>query len=34
LTKQLTVDRPDLKVIYMSGYTEEAIVKQKRLHLG
>jgi DNA-binding NtrC family response regulator len=27
LTKELTARRPGLKVIYMSGYTDEAIVQ-------
>jgi PAS domain S-box-containing protein len=32
LAKQLVEQRPTLKVIYMSGYTEEAIVRRGGLH--
>jgi two-component system cell cycle sensor histidine kinase/response regulator CckA len=34
LAKQLTARRPDLKVIYMSGYTDEAIVQHGVLMPG
>jgi two-component system, cell cycle sensor histidine kinase and response regulator CckA len=34
LTRQLVTQRPALKVIYMSGYTEEAIVHHGVLKLG
>jgi FixJ family two-component response regulator len=34
LTKQLVAQRPALKVIYMSGYTEEAIVHHGVLKPG
>jgi FixJ family two-component response regulator len=34
LTKQLTERRPGLTVIYMSGYTEEAIVQHGVLKPG
>ena len=28
LAEQLTPDRPDLRVLYMSGYTDDAIVRR------
>jgi CheY-like chemotaxis protein len=34
LTRQLVEQRPDLKVIYMSGYTEDAIVHHGVLNPG
>jgi PAS domain S-box-containing protein len=34
LTKQLALQRPDLKVIYMSGYTEDAIIQHGVLNPG
>jgi FixJ family two-component response regulator len=34
LTRELVERRPRLKVIYMSGYTEEAIVKHGVLNPG
>jgi DNA-binding NtrC family response regulator len=34
LTKQLVERRPELKVIYMSGYTDEAIVQHGVLKAG
>jgi len=34
LTKQLVQQRPELKVIYMSGYTEDAIVNHGVLNSG
>jgi len=34
LTKQLIARRPDLKVIYMSGYTEETFIRQGVLTPG
>ena len=34
LTRQLVERRPALKVIYMSGYTEEAIVQHGVLNPG
>jgi FixJ family two-component response regulator len=34
LTKQLIERRPGLKVVYMSGYTEEAIVQHGVLKSG
>ena len=34
LTKRLVERRPELKVIYMSGYTEEAIVQHGVVNPG
>jgi two-component system, cell cycle sensor histidine kinase and response regulator CckA len=34
LVRQRVEQRPDLKVIYMSGYTDEAIVRQGVLNSG
>jgi PAS domain S-box-containing protein len=34
LTKELVERHPSLKVIYMSGYTEEAVVSEAALHSG
>ncbi|MFH1738608.1 MAG: response regulator, partial [bacterium] len=34
LAKQLLPDRPDLKVVYMSGYTNNAIVHNGMLTSG
>jgi FixJ family two-component response regulator len=34
LAQRLLADRPDLKVIYMSGYTEDAIVHHGVLNPG
>ena len=34
LTRQLVAQRPELKVIYMSGFTEDAIVHQGVLDPG
>jgi two-component system cell cycle sensor histidine kinase/response regulator CckA len=34
LFKRLAVDRPDLKVLFMSGYTDDAIVHQGELEPG
>ena len=34
LTQQVLQTRPGLKIIFMSGYTEEAIVRGGGLHAG